>query len=155
LGKGQTATDSVWFVTDCPAGNRPGRTGAVADGILTEAEDPAAHVPKPRRLRSTRRALPDSRLDELFQVAASTGNDPALDTLIPRLHVETACRRGGALALIPEDLDPEQCLVRLREKGGLPEVIVSPGGDRPSVGVPQQAPGGVQSTAVFPVREQV
>ena len=91
---------------------------AVADGILTEAENPAAHVPKPRRLRSTRRALPDSRLDELFQVAASTGNDPALDTLILRLHVETACRRGGALALTPEDLDPEQCLVRLREKGG-------------------------------------
>ena len=91
---------------------------AVADGILTEAENPAAHVPKPRRLRSTRSALPGSRLDELFQAAASTGNDPALDTLILRLHVETACRRGGALALTPEDLDPEQCLIRLREKGG-------------------------------------
>jgi hypothetical protein len=30
---------------------------------------------------------------------------------------ETACRRGGALALRPRDLDREQCLVLLREKG--------------------------------------
>ena len=62
-------------------------------------------------------ALPGSRLDELCRVAASTGNDPALDALLLRLHMETACRRGGALALTPGDLDPEQCLIRLREKG--------------------------------------
>ena len=31
---------------------------AIADGILTETENPAARVPKPRRLQSTRRALP-------------------------------------------------------------------------------------------------
>ena len=91
---------------------------AVADGILTEAENPAARVPKPRRRRSTRRALPDDRLEELFKVAGSTGDDPTLDVLILRLHMETACRRGGALGLVAEDLDVEQCLVRLREKGG-------------------------------------
>ena len=91
---------------------------AVADGILTEGENPAARVPKPRRLRSTRRALPDRRLEELSQVAASTGDDPALDTLLLRLHMETACRRGGALGLMPDDLDAEQCLIRLQEKGG-------------------------------------
>ena len=62
-------------------------------------------------------ALPDSRLDELCRVASTTGNDPALDALLLRLHMETACRRGGALALTPDDLDPEQCLIRLREKG--------------------------------------
>jgi integrase/recombinase XerC len=90
---------------------------AVADGILTESENPAARVPKPCRLRSTRRALPDNRLEELSQVAASTGDDPALDALLLRLHTETACRRGGALTLMPEDLDPEQCLIRLHEKG--------------------------------------
>ena len=28
-----------------------------------------------------------------------------------------ACRRGGALAPRPQDLDPEQCLILLREKG--------------------------------------
>ena len=75
-------------------------------------------MPKPRRLPSARMALPDSRLSEISAVAGSTGDDPALDSLIIRLHTETACRRGGALALTPEDLDPEQCLVRLHEKGG-------------------------------------
>ena len=89
---------------------------AVADGLLTEAENPAARVPKPRRLRSARMALPDHRLEELSRVAASTGNDPALDMLLLRLHMETACR-GGALALRPCDLDAEQCLIRLHEKG--------------------------------------
>jgi integrase len=90
---------------------------AIADGILTDADNPAARVPKPRRLQSTRRALPDGRLEEILRVAASTGDDPALDALLLRLHVETACRRGGALALTPEDLDPEHCLIQLREKG--------------------------------------
>jgi integrase len=39
-----------------------------------------------------------------------------LDALLLRLHTETACRRGGALALRPRDLDPTQCLILLREK---------------------------------------
>jgi integrase len=90
---------------------------AVADGILAEAENPAARVAKPRRLRSARMTLPDKRLQQLSQVAATTGNDPALDALLLRLHMETACRRGGALALAPDDLDREQCLIRLHEKG--------------------------------------
>jgi integrase/recombinase XerC len=90
---------------------------AVADGILTESQNPAARVPKPRRLRSTRRALSDSRLQEIHRVAATTGDDPALDALLLRLHTETACRRGGTLALMPEDLDAENCLIRLHEKG--------------------------------------
>jgi len=64
-----------------------------------------------------RRALPDTRLAEINQIAATTGDDPELDTLLLRLHTETACRRGGALALRPADLDPDQCLVLLREKG--------------------------------------
>jgi integrase/recombinase XerC len=90
---------------------------AVADRLLTEDENPAALVPKPRRLRSPRMALSHDRLGEIARVAASTGNDPALDSLILRLHMETACRRGGALTLTPDDLDPEQCLIRLHEKG--------------------------------------
>jgi integrase/recombinase XerC len=87
------------------------------DGLIAEADNPARKVAKPRRLPSTRRAVPDSRLAEINQVAATTGNDPELDTLLLRLHTETACRRGGALALRPQDLDPDQCLVLLREKG--------------------------------------
>ncbi|GIJ29485.1 hypothetical protein Vqi01_46470 [Micromonospora qiuiae] len=90
---------------------------AVADGFLTEAENPARKVAKPRRLPSTRRAVADARLVEINQIVATTGDDPALDCLLLRLHTETACRRGGALALRPSDLDPDQCLVLLREKG--------------------------------------
>lgn len=87
------------------------------DGLIPEAANPARKVAKPRRLPSTRRAVADTRLAEINQVTATTGNDPALDTLLLRLHTETACRRGGALALRPADLDPSQCLILLREKG--------------------------------------
>src|SRR6266702_8084243 len=91
---------------------------AVADGWIREVDNPAAKVEKPRRLPSTRRAIGDARLAEINEVAASTGDDPDLDSLLIPLHTETACRRGGALALRPRDLDPDQCLIFLREKGG-------------------------------------
>jgi integrase len=87
------------------------------DGLIDERDNPARKVDKPRRLPSTRRAVADTRLAEICQVAATTGDDPELDALILRLHIETACRRGGGLALRPQDLDPVQCLVLLREKG--------------------------------------
>ena len=87
------------------------------DELITATDNPARKVAKPRRLASTRRAVQDDRLAEINHVAATTGNDPALDTLILRLHTETACRRGGALALRPQDLDKQQCLILLREKG--------------------------------------
>ncbi len=90
---------------------------AVDDGLIGEAGNPARKVAKPRRLPSTRRAVPDTRLAQINEIAAATGNDPGLDTLLLRLHTETACRRGGALALRPADLDPDQCLILLREKG--------------------------------------
>ena len=90
---------------------------AVDDGLIGEADNPARKVAKPRRLPTTRRALPDNRLAQINQIAAATGDDPELDTLILRLHTETACRRGGALALRPRDLDPDKCLILLREKG--------------------------------------
>jgi integrase/recombinase XerC len=91
---------------------------AVMDGWIREADNPAAKVAKPRRLASTRRAIPDSQLAAITRIAATTGNDSDLDALLIRLHLETACRRGGALALRPRDLDPDQCLIFLREKGG-------------------------------------
>jgi integrase/recombinase XerC len=90
---------------------------AVDDGLIAEADNPARKVAKPRRLPSTRRAVPDTRLAQINQVAAATGDDPGLDALLLRLHTETACRRGGALALRQQDLDPDQCLILLREKG--------------------------------------
>lgn len=91
---------------------------AVADGIITATANPAAKVAKPARLSSTRSALADDRIAELVTAASTTGNDPELDALIIRLHIETACRRGGALGLRPQDLDVAQCLIMLREKGG-------------------------------------
>jgi integrase/recombinase XerC len=90
---------------------------AEEDRLIDPADNPARKVEKPRRLPSTRRAVADRRLAEINHVAATTGDDPELDTLLLRLHTETACRRGGALALRPQDLDPEQCLILLREKG--------------------------------------
>jgi hypothetical protein len=71
---------------------------AVEDGLIGEADNPARKVAKPRRLPSTRRAVPETRLAEINQIAATTGDDPELDTLLLRLHTETACRRGGAPA---------------------------------------------------------
>jgi hypothetical protein len=49
--------------------------------------------------------------------ARTSGNDAILDALLLRLHIETDCRRGGALALRRTDLEPDCGLVRLREKG--------------------------------------
>lgn len=91
---------------------------AVADGIVAEADNPAAKVAKPRRLDSTRSALADDRLAEIIDAAGTSGDDPELDLLIIRFHTETAARRGGLLALRPKDLDVRQCLVMLQEKGG-------------------------------------
>jgi integrase len=91
---------------------------AVMDGLIREADNPAAKVAKPRRLASTRRAIPEAQLAAIIHITATTGNDPHLDSLLIRLHLETACRRGGALALRPRDLDPDHCLIFLREKGG-------------------------------------
>jgi hypothetical protein len=78
----------------------------------------AAHrVAKPRRLPSTRRALTAWELEQINATARSCGDDVILDALLLRLHTETACRRGGALAIRVEDLDPDCCLVCFHEKG--------------------------------------
>ncbi|WP_024803068.1 site-specific integrase [Nocardia sp. BMG51109] len=87
------------------------------DGLIRPGDNPAKRVAKPRRAPSTRRGLPLEQLADITRVAATTGNDPDLDTLLLRLHAETACRRGGALGLRPEDLDAGNCLIFLREKG--------------------------------------
>jgi site-specific recombinase XerD len=91
---------------------------AIADGLINADSSPAHRVRKPRRLPSTRRALTAQELEFINTTARSSGNDVVLDALLLRLHTETACRRGGALALRLMDLDSEQGLIRLREKGG-------------------------------------
>jgi integrase len=88
------------------------------DGYIRPGTSPAARLVKPRPLPSTRRALPEKILADIVEVASTTGNDPELDALVVRLHLETACRQGGALHLRAQDLDATQCLILLREKGG-------------------------------------
>ncbi|WP_433492459.1 tyrosine-type recombinase/integrase [Nocardia grenadensis] len=83
---------------------------------INAADNPARNLKKPARRPAQRFAIPAQQLTEICRVAATTGTDPNLDSLILRLVTETACRRGGALALRPRDLDPDQCLVFLREK---------------------------------------
>ncbi|NNH73779.1 site-specific integrase [Nocardia uniformis] len=84
---------------------------------IRPADNPARKVSKPARRSAGRYAIPPQQLADINTAAASTGDDPELDCLILRLHTETACRRGGALSVRPADLDPDQCLIRLREKG--------------------------------------
>jgi integrase/recombinase XerC len=69
------------------------------DGYIDSTHNPARKVAEPRRLPSTRRAVSDTHLAEIQRAAAGRGNDPDLDSLLVRLHIETACRRAGALAL--------------------------------------------------------
>ncbi|WP_233412857.1 tyrosine-type recombinase/integrase [Nucisporomicrobium flavum] len=90
---------------------------AVDDRLISPDHNPAARVPKPRRQQSLRQALPEPALSAIFTVTRETGNDPDLDLLILRLHLETACRRAGALSIRRQDLDTQQCLVLLHEKG--------------------------------------
>lgn len=87
-------------------------------GWVRSQDNPARRLPIPSRRSSHRYAIPSGQVAEICQVAATSGDDPELDALILRFHLETACRRGGALALRPQDLDRDQCLVFLREKRG-------------------------------------
>jgi len=94
-------------------------TRAVADGLIRADHNPAAVVRKPRRPPTTRRALHPAELAAINTTTATTGDDTPLDTLILRLHTETACRRAAGIALTPDDVDPEWCLLRLHEKNGI------------------------------------
>lgn len=87
---------------------------AVEDGIIDE--NPADKVKKPRRPASRRRGFTDEELHQLFEVTRNGGDDPVLDSLLLRFHLETGARRGGALALRRRDLDVGRQSLRLREK---------------------------------------
>lgn len=87
----------------------------VEDGY--RKDNPAEPIDKPRRQASHRRPLTSKELAELWDVSISTGDDPHLDGLLHRFHLETGARRGGALALRRKDIDREQQVILLREKG--------------------------------------
>ncbi|MRH92130.1 tyrosine-type recombinase/integrase [Nocardia sp. SYP-A9097] len=86
------------------------------DGYIHPSTNPADTVDSPRRAPSPRTSLSHRQLQQIVHTVETTGNDPELDSLILRLHLETACRRSGALALRPIDLDYDDCLIWLREK---------------------------------------
>ena len=69
---------------------------AEEDGLINPADNPARKVDKPRRLPSALRAVADTRLAEINHAAATTGDDPELDSLLLRLHTETACRHRNS-----------------------------------------------------------
>ncbi|WP_433678835.1 tyrosine-type recombinase/integrase [Nocardia sp. CA-119907] len=91
---------------------------AESDGLIKPRDNPAQKVAKPRRLDSPRHALTRQQVIEIGGVASTTGNDTELDALIVRLHIEAACRRAGILALEIPDLNPDDSLIQLHEKGG-------------------------------------
>ncbi len=95
---------------------------AVADGLVGEADDPAKKVRIARRLHSTRRALTPAEVADINQAMLLTSRDHELDGLILRLHLESACRRGGALALCLCDVDERDSRVLLRGKIRVPAV---------------------------------
>jgi integrase/recombinase XerC len=90
---------------------------AEKDGLIKPDENPAIKTAKPRRQGTTRHALSNNQISEINFYAGTTGDDPELDTLLLRLHTESACRTGGALTLRYRDLNQDQCLIYLREKG--------------------------------------
>jgi len=87
---------------------------AVADGLIEKS--PGAAMKKPTRQPSDRRAFSDEEVVTLYTVTSTGGDDPVLDTLLLRFHLETGARRGGALALRRRDLNVARQCVRLREK---------------------------------------
>jgi integrase/recombinase XerC len=98
----------------CVAALRALFARAVAAGVL--ATSPAAALTKPRRSASRRRALDDTEVGELADAVRTTSNDPDLDLLLLRFHLESGARRQGALNLTCRDLDARRSTIWLREK---------------------------------------
>lgn len=85
-------------------------------GHIDPAPAPPTASRNPRRNPQHPSSLTIRELEDINTTARVCGNDVILDALLLRLHTETACRHGGALAITLEDLDPDHCLVQLREK---------------------------------------
>jgi integrase len=89
---------------------------ALAEADCLIERSPAAALKKPTRQPSDRRAFSDEEVVTLYNVTSTGGDDPVLDTLLLRFHLETGARRGGALALRRRDLNVARQCIRLREK---------------------------------------
>lgn len=91
---------------------------AAEDRLITITDSPVATIKNTKGRNHSRRALTARELAEINHTAANSGPDPLLDSLLLRLHSETACRVGGALNIRRRDLNSMDCTVLLREKGG-------------------------------------
>jgi integrase/recombinase XerC len=80
--------------------------------------NPAAAIPKPRRRPSRRRPLDHPEIEGLVNAIRTTSNDPDLDLLLIRFHLESGARREGALNLRIRDLDDRRATAWLRVKFG-------------------------------------
>jgi integrase/recombinase XerC len=77
---------------------------------------PADALHRPHRAASRRRALDQRELRELIDAVRTTSDDPGLDLLLVRFHLESGARRQGALGLRLRDLDHRRSTAWLREK---------------------------------------
>lgn len=101
----------------CVAAVRAVFTRAVKAGHV--ATNPAMLVEKPRRLPNRRRALTNAELDDVWAAVTATTNDPELELLLLRFHLESGARRIGAINLRVRDIDATRHTVWLREKFGV------------------------------------
>jgi integrase len=62
--------------------------------------------------------LDHPEIEELVNAIRTTSNDPDLDLLLVRFHLESGARREGALNLCVRDLDDRRATAWLREKFG-------------------------------------
>ena len=100
---------------------------ARAERAALVTRSPAAQLEKARRLPNRRRALDDGELRDVIEAVRTTSQDPDLDLLLVRFHLESGARREGALNLRLRDLDRAHSTVWLREKFGIErEQPVSP-----------------------------
>ncbi len=101
----------------CVAAIRAVFTRAVNAGHAST--NPAMLVEKPRRLPNRRRALSNAELDDVWAAVTATTNDPELELLLLRFHLESGARRIGAINLRVRDIDATRHTVWLREKFGV------------------------------------
>jgi site-specific recombinase XerD len=87
---------------------------AIREGALRD--NPANDVRLPERPTSRRTALDCAQLAQARMCLLAHSRDPHLDDLVFQLLRETACRRGGAIRLVRDDLAPATRTVRLIEK---------------------------------------
>ncbi|MGK8486685.1 hypothetical protein [Nocardia asiatica] len=91
---------------------------AETDGLIRPDANPAVKARRTSQASGPARPLSLDQIRDLGRVASTTGDDTELDALILRLHIETACRRNSVLTLAIEDLERDDCLVKLHEGGG-------------------------------------